>query len=125
MIILATMLIVIAITAKMLDNPVRQAEKRLERIANDYYVTYLYPRLLGRLDNDPEKMLSQYDEYGVTPVYLRQLLHYNNDEQASAAKVFERIDCNTNSTGVKFWPVEPYGPRDYRTELIWNCSKKD
>ena len=108
-----------------LKTPEEKAEAELEKIADAYYTEYLYPRLLGNLDNDPKAVLQVYYEIGVPTVYLRQLLHYNNDEYAGSEKYFERLECNTNTTGVKFFPVEPYGPRDYTVNYIWECEDGD
>lgn len=121
----STVLIIISLCTGFRKSPEEKAEREMKKIAEAYYTEYLYPRLLGNLDNDPKEALKAYAEAGVPSTYLRQLLHYNNDEYASSAKVFEKLECNTNSTGVKFFPVEPYGPRDYRAVNIWQCEKAD
>lgn len=122
---LMTLAIVVAIAAKVNDKPVERAEQELRRIADDYYLTYLYPRLLGNLKNNPAEMLSQYDdEMGVSPIYLRQLLHYDATQSEKSSAIFARIGCNTNLTGVHYFPVAPYGPHDYRVEYLWDCQQK-
>lgn len=118
----STLLIVLALCTGLFKTPQEKAEAELKKIANAYYTEYLYPRLLGNLGNDPEKVLSEYTEIGAPMTYLRQLLHYNNDEYAESAKYFEYVECNTNATGVKFYPVAPYGPRDYTAEYTWQCD---
>lgn len=124
-VICSTLLIILALCMGFLKTPEEKAEAELEKIADAYYTEYLYPRLLGNLDNDPKAVLQVYYEIGVPTVYLRQLLHYNNDEYAGSEKYFERLECNTNTTGVKFFPVEPYGPRDYTVTYIWECEDGD
>lgn len=121
----STLLIVAALCTGLIKTPQEKAEAELEKIANAYYTEYLYPRLLGNLDNDPKTVLQVYYEVGVPTTYLRQLLHYNNDEYADSAKYFERLGCDTNNTGVKFFPVEPYGPRDYTVTYSWKCEEGD
>ncbi len=121
----STLLIALALCTGFFKTPQEKAEAELEKIAKAYYTEYLYPRLLGNLDNDPKTVLQVYYEVGVPTTYLRQLLHYNGDEHAESAKYFEQLKCNTNSTGVKFFPVEPYGPNDYTVTYIWRCEKGD
>jgi hypothetical protein len=124
-VICSTLLIVLALCTGFFKTPQEKAEAELEKIANAYYVEYLYPRILGNLDSDPKKVLEVYNEIGVPTTYLRQLLHYNNDEYASSAKYFERLGCDTNNTGAKFFPTEPYGPRDYTVSYTWQCEEGD
>lgn len=104
-------------------DPDKDAEKELQMLADDYYTLYLYPRLLGK-NQSPEKALSIYQENGVPTVYLRQLLQYNNGEHAASAPVFKNLECNTNVTGVRYYPYAPYGPRDYTVKQLWHCEKK-
>ena len=121
----STLLIVIALCTGFFKTPQEKAEAELEKIANSYYTEYLYPRLLGNLDNDPKAVLEVYYQTGVPTTYLRQLLHYNNDEHAKSERYFDCLECDTNTTGVRFFPVEPYGPHDYTVTYIWQCEKGD
>lgn len=121
----STLLIIAALCTGFFKTPQEKAEAELAKISDKYYVEYLYPRLLGNLNNDPAKILQAYTTVGVPTTYLRQLLHYNNDEQLKSAQYFEALKCDTNSTGVRFFPVEPYGPHDYRTIYYWQCEKGD
>ena len=93
------------------------------KIANDYYLTYLYPRLMGA-SKDLEQAFKKYDKVGVPTVYLRQLLHYNDDQYAETAETFATVGCDTNQTGVRYYPKEPYGPHDYEVKYLWECNAK-
>ena len=121
----SVILIICALCTGMIKSPQEKAEIELQQIADAYYVEYLYPRLLGDINNDPAPILADYTEGGVPATYLRQLLHYNNDEHADKASVFEKLGCDTNSTGVRFFPQEPYGPRDYTVVYLWQCEEGD
>lgn len=121
----SVVLIVCALCAGLQKTPREKAEIELQNLADIYYVEYLYPRLLGDVKNDPAPILVDYVESGVPATYLRQLLHYNNDEHIEKAKVFEELGCDTNNTGVRFFPKEPYGPRDYTVRYLWRCEKGD
>ncbi len=46
-------MIIGALCTNFIDTPREAAEKELSKIADNYYITYMYPRLLGSLDNDP------------------------------------------------------------------------
>lgn len=105
--------------------PKERAQAELARIAKDYYISYLYPHLLGTLEADPAERLEPYIENGIPVIYLRHLLHYNNDEYAASASVFEQLQCNTNHTGVRYQPIEPYGPYDFEIQYVWSCDAVD
>ncbi len=120
----ASLAVIISLFTIFQDSPAERADKELQRLADAYYTEYLYPRLLGgRINDDPTSAMKIYDETGVPTTYLRQLLYYN-DKNAGLAEVFTAIDCNTNSTGVRYFPFAPYGPKDYKVEFIWKCDKK-
>lgn len=122
---ISVVVIAIAVCTIFRDSPTERADKELKKLADDYYIEYLYPRLLGgRVNEDPEPMMKGYDETGVPTTYLRQLLHYNDDEKISSAEVFSAIACNTNMTGVRYFPHAPYGPTDYTVTYIWQCEGK-
>lgn len=117
--------ILISLCTLLGDSPAEKADKELKKLADDYYVEYLYPRLLGgKVNDDPTPAMEIYNETGVPTTYLRQLLHYNDDEKIDSADVFAAVACNTNMTGVRYFPFAPYGPKDYKVEYIWRCEKK-
>lgn len=68
----------IALLLETRDTPREKAEKQLATLSDDYYIEYLYPRLLGNLSNNPAEVLSEFTETGVPVTYLRQLLHYKD-----------------------------------------------
>lgn len=122
-VVFSTLMIIGALCTNFIDTPREAAEKELSKIADNYYITYMYPRLLGSLDNDPTEMLSKYKDIGVSATYLRQLLKYNDGEFAASAPVFAAIACDTNHTSVRYFPTEPYGPRDYTVDYVWDCDE--
>ena len=113
------------LTSALYLTPEEEAEAKIQELANDYYTDYLYPRLLGNLDADPREALEEYTELGVPTTYLRQLLHYGDGSHAKFEVFFNAVGCDTNTTGVKFYPVEPYGPTDYKTTYYWYCDNGD
>lgn len=118
-------LITISLIVQLNFDPKADAEAEMQRISDDYYRAYLYPRLLNYDMEHPEQ-LKTYDDTGVPTTYLRQLLKYDNEKQAKSAEKFnnEYYQCDTNRTGVRFYPHAPYGPRDYTVDYIWHCSDK-
>ncbi len=115
--------IMISFLGFLIDTPEELAHKELAALADDYYITYLYPTLLGNVFTaDPAEKLQGYVELGTPATYLRQLLHFDNDKNMVSAPVFDNVQCDTNRTSIRFYPVEPYGPRDYTVKYTWNCE---
>lgn len=111
------------ITSALYLTPEQEAQVKMQELADDYYTEYLYPQLLGSLDADPKEALERYAETGIPTTYLRQLLHYGDGSHAKYEVYFTPVGCDTNVTGVKYFPLEPYGPNDYQTTFYWQCSK--
>lgn len=120
----ASLSVVTALSVQAIFDPQRQAEHKIDELAKEYYSTYLYPRLLGTNQN-AEEALSGLTKSGVATTYLRQILLYNNQAHRNETVFFSnaRYSCNTNRTGVRFYPEAPYGPEDFRTEVFWECQK--
>lgn len=118
---------IIAITFVLSNifDPVKRSEHELEKLANAYYIEYLYPRSLGKYLNEPETVLKDYVSQGLPTVMLRQLLLYDNGKNASSINAFSNdyYQCDTNKTYVRFYPVEPYGPHDYTIKYGTACEK--
>lgn len=121
--IVATSALAIAVVgiSQLFSNPIKRAESELEMLADEYYTTYLYPRLLGN-SKSVDDAFQTYAELGVPTIYLRQLLHFDNNRYADSGKVFENLACDTNLTGVHYYPRAPYGPRDYDVTYLWHCN---
>jgi len=119
----ATMMVGVAFLVCLIPTPSDRADTELEKMADDYYLTYLYPHLMSA-SRDLDRAFRKYKTSGVPTVYLRQLLHYNNDQFASLEPTFKAVGCDTNRTGVRYYPKEPYGPTDYEVKYYWGCSKK-
>lgn len=115
-------MILCAFLVRTIGTPEEQMQRKLEKLANEYYITYLYPRLLGDLKSEPSSMLAQYSDGGVATTYLRQLLHFNNDQFIELAPTFQQFGCDTNNTSVRYFPIEPYGPKDYEIKFDYHCA---
>lgn len=118
----SVLLIAASILLRLSFDPRADAESAMEKLADAYYRGHLYPQLLDyKLDN-PEK-LETYAEVGVPTTYLRQLLDYNDNKKVVPANVFNNqyYQCDTNRTGVRYYPQAPYGPRDYTVKYLWSC----
>lgn len=118
----SVLLIAVSMLLQMSFNPRGDAEAAMEKLADAYYRGHLYPQLLDYQIDRPEK-LETYAETGVPTTYLRQLLDYNDSKQVVATKVFNNqyYQCDTNHTGVRYYPHAPYGPRDYTVKYFWSC----
>lgn len=102
-------------------DPWESVEKEMNAIVKDYYISYLYPRLT---ESGTEQSVAAYQDSGFPTTYLRQLLSFDNAKFAKSAVAFsnEYYVCDTNSTGVRYYPYAPYGPEDYRAEYYWSCQ---
>ncbi len=108
-------------------DPVKRGNKELEKISNSYYIEYYYPRILGKYLNQPEKILATYKDGGLPIVKLRQLLSSNNGKYAGSSEAFSNTyyECDIDNSYVRFYPQEPYGPRDYTITYNTDCIKPD
>lgn len=107
-------------------DPERDATEALEELARDYYIEYLYPNTLGTRINDPASVLSRFVDSGLPVVRLRQLLLYDDEHRIAYAHFFanEYYFCDTNLTTLRYFPFEPYGPRDYTIEYNYSCTSQ-
>lgn len=107
------------------NDPVKRSAAELEKLADAYYIEYLYPSSLGSKLYEPETILKDYTQIGLPAVKLRQLLLYNNGKYANSIEAFDNpyYQCDTNQTYVRYYPVEPYGPRDYTVKYGTACEK--
>lgn len=123
-VITATVAVLVSLSTLLWDSPKEVAEKELTYLADEYYLTYLYPRLLGNYQ--PEEILPEYAENGVATTYLRQMLLFEDGKYADSKKKFidPSYSCDVNLTGVRYFPRAPYGPHDYETSYIWHCKDK-
>lgn len=121
---ICALMIGISIFISAFYNPEAHASKELEKLAKSYYIEYLYPQVLGKNLNNPEKVLSKYAETGIASISLRQFLLYNNGKHYSSLSVFQNktYQCNLNKTFVRYYPVAPYGPRDFRAQYYSACE---
>lgn len=124
---IGTCAVMIALTIgySAIADPAKRSQRELEKLANAYYIEYLYPHALGKNLNQPEAILADYVQQGLPAVRLRQLLLYNNGKYASSIDAFSNqyYECDTSQTYVRYYPVEPYGPRDYTVSYGTACEK--
>lgn len=124
-VITSTVAVLVSLSTLLFDTPKEIAEKELRYLTDEYYITYLYPRLLGNYQ--PEEIMPEYSESGVATTYLRQMLLFNNGEHANSEAKFTdpSYSCDVNLTGVRYFPQAPYGPHDYEVSYIWHCKESE
>lgn len=105
-------------------SPEKVAARKITYLAKDYYENYYYDKFVATIDKDFDKSFEKYKDSGFAPVYLRQLLLFDNERDAKYEKYFniQNYSCNKNTTTVKFFPVEPYGKKDYKIEYTFSCN---
>lgn len=106
-------------------DPVKRSEQELAKLADSYYVEYLYPRTLAGKFDEAETILKDFTVQGLPNIHLRQLLSYDNGKYADSLSTFsnEHYQCDTNKTYVRYYPVAPYGPRDFTVYYGTSCEK--
>lgn len=118
-------MIALTFTLSVVLDPIKRSEQEISKLAERYYIEYLYPRALGDYIDQPKVILRDYAKRGLPNVRLTQLLSYNNNSHANSLDVFENpyYNCDLNATYVKFYPIEPYGPRDFTVNYNMACEK--
>ncbi|MBR2589052.1 hypothetical protein IKE84_01800 [Candidatus Saccharibacteria bacterium] len=112
------------VAVRIIFDPERAAKRELENIAKDYYENYYYDSFT---ENTPEDELAvalqTYTDYGFPPVYLRQLLLFDNGRHEDSRSYFTgQYFCNTNHTSVTYIPKPPYGKTDYEAVYKYDCE---
>lgn len=106
--------------------PEYATDREMNMLAKDYYENYFYDMFVNNLgDNSLTKAMGQYDEKGMDPVKLRQLLLFDNGRHADSREIFssKSYPCDTNLSYVKYHPFAPYGKTDYTYEIKMSCKK--
>ena len=105
-------------------SPEKLANDALAEIAEDYYENYYYQKLIKSLPKEKsfEDAMAEAEKDGFPKVYLRHLLLFDNGKYEKRAKLFDskRYDCDKNSVSVQFFPVAPFGPKDYK--IVYDTS---
>ena len=117
--------VIVSLFVGFFFNPERVAERKLAALAKDYYENYFYENFSETIERDDKaEAFKKYEETGFAPVYLRQLLLFDNERNASFEKYFknDRYSCDRSKTKVQFFPVEPYGKKDYTVEYTFSCN---
>lgn len=116
--------ITVSLCADAAFDPARDAKTALKDLAEDYYIEYLYPYVLGGQIENPSPVLSEYQKIGLPIVRLRQLLVYDKTKTGNYIQKIsnEYVKCDTNMTSIRFFPKEPYGPRDYDVTFQLSCQ---
>ena len=123
--IVSSAVVALSVFVGIFFNPQRVAERKLEELAVDYYENYFYDKFVSTVPKDEkEKVFKDYSEHGFAPVYLRQLLLFDNERDIGYEKYFNTTtySCDRNATKVQIFPVEPYGKKDYRVEYTSSCN---
>lgn len=120
-IITASVMVAISLILWFYFQPDKVARRELEYLAKDYYETYYYPQ---SIENADQNTLTKVAENGSPTVKLRQLLLFDNQRHASSAQAFDqkRYFCDTSATYIKYYPVEPFGKKDYKIEYNYTCK---
>ena len=120
---LAIVVVAVSVVVSLVWNPENITKAKLDEMAKEYYEGYIYENLInGSMSQDEiDKAMERYVDWGFAPVNLRQLLLYDNQKNMKDAG-FVREYCDENSTSVKFYPEAPYDKKSYRMEYKYACE---
>lgn len=124
-VIVSTIMVAVSLFVTVYFNPERVAKRKLAELATTYYESYYYERFMEAIDPElKDEKMETYERTGLQPVLLRQLLLYQNGKYASYKQYFETdgFSCDKNTTSAKFYPVYPYGAKDYTVEYNLACD---
>ena len=124
-IILSIIAVFLALTLALIFKPENQVKLKISGLVSDYYENFLYQESVNP-DNSPSidqpnKDLLKYEEYGFTPVLLRQII-FQNHKELTDDDYFILDYCDENNTSVKYFPESPYTKTSYHTEITYSCN---
>ena len=126
-IIVAAMTVVLALLFNILTTPERTITKKIEDIAADYYENYLYSSIASSSSINNTKpvteIIGNYAKNGFDAITLHQLLLFDNQRHANAAAILSRY-CDEYETTIHYYPVAPFGQKDYHADITYSCIFK-
>lgn len=124
-IIVAAVAVVASLFIGFFFNSERVAQRKLAELAKDYYENYYYDKFMQTIDDESlEEAFGKNEERGFAPVYLRQLLLFDNERNTKYEKYFSTsgYKCNKNETKIQIFPEAPYGKTNYKVEYVFSCN---
>ena len=124
-VIVSVIMVALSLFVTFYYNPERVARRKLAELATTYYESYYHDKFMETIDPElKEEKMKLYEQTGFQPVLLRQLLLYQNGKYSDYKQYFEGdgLSCDKNTTSAKFYPVYPYGVKDYTVEYNLVCD---
>ena len=123
-IILSTMIIILVLLFMTFSDPERIIKSNIESYATDYYENHLYQEIATTSSSDSiAEIMQKYATIGFSPVPMRQLLVYSNNDQNEITSIISSY-CDIGDSYIKFFPNPPFGKHDYRIEYHYACTFK-
>ncbi len=113
--------VLIALICSFLFSPERTVYGMIEEATSDYYENFIYKTTAEMNKGNVAPALSPHQERGLTTVPIQQILLHDKKKYTDKAALIEKY-CDTERTTVKYYPTEPYGSTDYRTEINYSCN---
>ena len=119
-----TLIVSIAgIVIAFFSQPEQITKARISEYASDYYENYLYEKFItsDNFSGDLNTAMEKYKTRGFSSITLRQLILHDLTKTSDYANLL-RENCDEEKTTIKFYPEEPYGRNNYRTEYHYVCN---
>ena len=113
-------LVGIAILLSVIFSAENTTKRQIESMAKDYYETFFYENFTKNSGGEISAF-EKYAEKGFAKVTLRQLLLFDGGRYKNLTENLTEY-CNEGLTTVKFYPVEPYGTKNYKIEYDYSCN---
>ena len=126
-VIVSGVMVVVSLFVAVYCNPEAVAKRKFAELATTYYEDYYYGKFMETIAPEVfEEKMKVFETTGLQPVLLRQLLLYQNGKYANYKRYFERdgFVCDKNETSAKFYPVYPYGVKDYTVKYEYSCTSE-
>lgn len=124
-VVVCSVMVAITLILSIFFNEEAIAHRKFEHMAREYYEDYYYQKFISSISEDMfEQKMQTFSTTGLQPVLLRQLLLYQNGKNSEYRKYFDtkNFSCDRNTTSAQFFPVSPYGPKDYEVKFNYSCQ---
>ena len=120
-IILSMLVVILAVLLMHFTNPERNISRKIEELASNYYENKIFKSIADSKPDSYADVIKKYEETGFSPVTLRQLLLFDSPVKTDTSKTINKY-CDENASIVHYYPVSPYGVKNYRTEYKLSCT---
>ena len=115
-------LVAVAVAVGLWMMPEQRIHRQVEAMAVDYYENYFYKNFSDTVGEDTvADGLAKYAEKGFGRVPVKQLLLFDGGKYHEYSSWIKEY-CDTDASVIQIFPVDPYGPKNYRVDYKYSCN---